>query len=58
VVTDQQVPCVTIRFPDMLLSKTPTLRLESDYVITACLAVDMPTPASASNWGSIKAIHR
>jgi hypothetical protein len=26
--------------------------------ITACLAVDTPTPASASSWGSIKAIYR
>jgi hypothetical protein len=58
VTTDQQVPCLRIRIPDMLLAKTPTPRVENDYVITACLAVDMPTPAGATTWGSLKAIYR
>ena len=58
VVTDQLIPCVKIRIPDMLLAKAPTPRLQNDYVITACLAADMPTPTSPSTWGFVKAIYR
>ena len=58
VTTDQQVPCVEIRIPDMLLAKTPTPRVLNDYVIIGCLAVDMPTPATSTTWGGLKAIYR
>ena len=56
VTTDQQVPCVKITFLDGLLSKTP--QMESNYVVTGCLAVDMPTPAAPTSWGGVKAIYR
>ena len=58
VTTDQLVPCVSIRIPDMLLAKVPTPRVENDYIITACLAADMPTPAGPASWGCLKAIYR
>jgi len=58
VTTDQQVPCLTITFLDMLLSKTPTRQVQNNYVIKGCLAVDMPTPAEQTSWGSVKAIYR
>lgn len=58
VTTDQQVPCVTITFLDMLLSKTPTRQVQNNYVVKGCLAVDMPTPAAQATWGSVKAFYR
>jgi len=56
IVTDQVAPCVELRFWDYLLSKTPTTN--NDYVIQACLAVDLPTPARAASWGALKVIYR
>ena len=56
IVTDQSVPCVDLTFWDPILGKTPTTN--SDYVVRGCLAVDMPTPASPSSWGSVKATYR
>lgn len=58
VTTDQLIPCVQIRFPNALLFKTPTPRVDNDYVITACPAADMPTPASSTTWGNLKATYR
>jgi hypothetical protein len=56
IVTDQATPCVEITFWDYLLSKTPTTT--NNYVIQACLAVDMPTPAHVATWGAVKGIYR
>jgi hypothetical protein len=56
IVTDQATPCVEITFWDYLLSRTPTTN--SHYLIQACLAVDMPTPARPTSWGSVKSQYR
>ena len=58
IVTDQMTPCVEIRFPDPILAKSPNPKVESDYVIQACLAVDMPTPTRPATWGTVKAMYR
>lgn len=52
IVTDRVEPCVRIEYSCVILLGSPPPDME------ACLAVDMPTPASPSSWGRVKAIYR
>jgi hypothetical protein len=52
IVTDRVEPCVRIEYYCVILLGGPPPAME------ACLAVDMPTPASPSSWGQVKAIFR
>jgi hypothetical protein len=58
IVTDQAVPCVRFVFWDPLLGKVPGQNLAFDYVVDACLQVDMPVPTRPSTWGSLKSRYR
>jgi hypothetical protein len=56
IVSNQAAPCVRFRFIDNLLGGHLNPVYADD--IDACLSVDLPVPARASSWGSVKSLYR
>jgi hypothetical protein len=56
IVTNQAAPCVKFRFIDVLIGGHQDPVYAPD--IDACLDVDLPVPARASSWGSLKSVYR